>query len=367
MILLQNSIFSRLIQKTFDKTAMGINQLVFGVLFLCLCYFVLQTSNKADNSTAANCLECSKNIQDQNILGKTVHVSPDGKVFEYDRNSPIVFIGGLPESGTKLMRAMLDAHPEIRCGQETIVVPRILQMKSQWMKSKKESIRLEEAGLTGDVLDSAFSAFILEILAKQGKTSSHLCNNDPSTIYSGIYLKHLFPKSKFIFMVRDGRANVHSIITGNKTITGFNPKSYRKSLRKWNTEISTMNKQCEDLGSDYCFKVYYEQLVLHPEKWLSKIFKFLELDWANDVMHQKTQFNKLHDISLQKVEHSSDQVVEPVNLDNLSKWVGKMPEDVIEDMANITPMLEKIGYDAHGNPPIYGIPDTQKVKNTKDD
>ena len=105
----------------------------------------------------------------------------------------------------------------------------------------------------------------------------------------------------------------------------------------------------------------------NPEKWLSKIFKFLELDWANDVMHQKTQFNKLHDISLQKVEHSSDQVVEPVNLDNLSKWVGKMPEDVIEDMANITPMLEKMGYDAHGNPPIYGIPDTQKVKNTKDD
>ena len=107
---------------------MGINQLVFGVLFLCLCYFVLQTSYKANNSTAANCLECSKNIQDQNILGKTVHVSPDGKVFEYDRNSPIVFIGGLPESGTKLMRAMLDAHPEVRCGEETRVVPRILQV-----------------------------------------------------------------------------------------------------------------------------------------------------------------------------------------------------------------------------------------------
>ena len=142
-------------------------------------------------------------------------------------------------------------------------------------------------------------------------------------------------------MVRDGRANVHSIITGNKTITGFNPKSYRKSLRKWNTEISTMNKQCEDLGSDYCFKVYYEQLVLHPGKWLSKIFKFLELDWANDVMHQKAQFNKLHGISLPKVEHSSDQVLEPVNLDNLSKWVGKMPEDVIEDMANILPCLRK--------------------------
>ena len=59
---------------------------------------------------------------------KTVHVGSDGKVYEYDRNSPIVFIGGVPRSGTTLMRAMLDAHPEVRCGEETRVVPRILQV-----------------------------------------------------------------------------------------------------------------------------------------------------------------------------------------------------------------------------------------------
>lgn len=32
------------------------------------------------------------------------------------------------------------------------------------MKSQKESLRLEEAGLTGDVLDSAISSFILEVI-----------------------------------------------------------------------------------------------------------------------------------------------------------------------------------------------------------
>ena len=78
------------------------------------------------------------------------------------------------------MRAMLDAHKDVRCGEETRVVPRLLQvflakplklridpflqMRSHWMKSQKESLRLEEAGLTGDVLDSAISSFILEVL-----------------------------------------------------------------------------------------------------------------------------------------------------------------------------------------------------------
>ena len=32
---------------------------------------------------------------------------------------PIVFIGGSPRSGTTLMRVMLDAHPSVRCGEET--------------------------------------------------------------------------------------------------------------------------------------------------------------------------------------------------------------------------------------------------------
>merc|ERR1712050_756198 len=38
---------------------------------------------------------------------------------EYNRNMPILFIGGMPRSGTTLMRSMMDAHPMMRCGEET--------------------------------------------------------------------------------------------------------------------------------------------------------------------------------------------------------------------------------------------------------
>ena len=72
-----------------------------------------------------------------------VVIGSDQKTFIYNRESPLVFIGGVPRSGTTLMRAMLDAHPEVRCGQETRVIPRILQLRSHWMKSEKEKMRLE--------------------------------------------------------------------------------------------------------------------------------------------------------------------------------------------------------------------------------
>lgn len=64
---------------------------------------------------------------------------------------PIIFIGGMPRSGTTLLRVMLDAHPDIRCGEETRVIPRLLSLKQQWLKSPIESKRLQEAGVTGDV------------------------------------------------------------------------------------------------------------------------------------------------------------------------------------------------------------------------
>ena len=60
------------------------------------------------------------------------------------------------------------------------------------------------------------------------------------------------------------------------------------------------------------------------------------------------------------------QVVKPVNLDALSKWVGHIPEDVIADMAEIAPMLKTMGYDPHGNPPNYGDADKEVIDNTND-
>lgn len=54
-----------------------------------------------------------------------------------------------------------------------------------------------------------------------------------------------------------------------------------------------------------------------------------------------------------RVERSTDQVMKPVNTEALSKWVGNIPPDVINDMAEIAPMLARLGYDPHANPPDY--------------
>ncbi|XP_064449125.1 protein-tyrosine sulfotransferase 1 isoform X1 [Mirounga angustirostris] len=222
------------------------------------------------------------------------------KTFAYHKDMPLIFIGGVPRSGTTLMRAMLDAHPDIRCGEETRVIPRILALKQMWSRSSKEKIRLDEAGVTDEVLDSAMQAFLLEIIVKHGEPAPYLCNKDPFALKSLTYLARLFPNAKFLLMVRDGRASVHSMISRKVTIAGFDLNSYRDCLTKWNRAIETMYNQCMEVGYKKCMLVHYEQLVLHPERWMRTLLKFLHIPWNHSVLHHEEMIGKAGGVSLSK-------------------------------------------------------------------
>ncbi|KAG9487022.1 hypothetical protein GDO78_007084 [Eleutherodactylus coqui] len=284
--------------------------------------------------------------------------------YRYSKDMPLIFIGGVPRSGTTLMRAMLDAHPDVRCGEETRIIPRILAMRQAWSKSGSEKMRLDEAGVTDGVMDAAVQAFILEIIAKHGEPAKLLCNKDPFTLKSSVYLSKLFPNSKFLLMIRDGRASVHSMITRKITIAGFDLNSYRDCLTKWNKAIEIMYAQCLEIGEHKCLPVYYEQLVLHPKQTMHAIIEFLGIPWNDAVLHHEEMIGKPGGVSLSKTEKSTDQVMKPVNLEALTKWVGKLPTDIVEDMARVAPMLARLGYDPSANPPKYGNPDALVVNNT---
>ena len=150
------------------------------------------------------------------------------------------------------------------------------------------------------------------------------------------------------------------------TITGYQHDDPRACLEKWNAVMTAMNTVCNSIGPNRCLVVYYEQLVLHPRRWMTLILEYLNIPWDEGVLSHHLKINKPGGVRVSAAERSSDQIVKPINTDALTQWVGTYPKDVLEDMNQIAPMLQEFGYDPFMNPPNYGVPDVEVYNNTKD-
>ncbi|XP_060640771.1 protein-tyrosine sulfotransferase 2 [Anolis sagrei] len=271
---------------------------------------------------------------------------------EYGREAPLLFIGGVPRSGALTLSALLD----LPCRPETHVIPRVLAMRQAWAKSGREKLRLDQAGVTAEVLDAALAAFVLQVLAQQEdqeqgddqevvhvqqdgvRTQQEgvhiqkhqlLCNQDPFALRSAAYLARIFPNSRFILMLRDGRAVVRSLMAGQVRLAGFDLRSTRDCLSQWSKAVEAMLGQCLQVGPRRCLPLRYEHLLQHPRAALHQVATFLGVATSPTSSPLRQQQQAI----LAKAEPLTDN------------WADVLPGDVVRDLELIAPMLRRLGYD----------------------
>lgn len=269
------------------------------------------------------------------------------------RQHPLIMVAGHPRSGTTLMRSMLDAHEHVHCGEETHIVPLIVESWNLDLAPTEYLRQLSQVGLTREVMERAVANFLLVIISRLGAATQRLCNKDPFTMAHATFLRRLFPNAKFIFMVRDGRAAVHSLISRNVTITHFDLTSYENSLRQWDKNVNDMYQQCEELGPTACLPVHYELLILRPRQVMKSVLKFLNLPWREEVLRHHEFIAKDGGVSLNPMEPSTTQVKRARYEDALTSWVGHLPQHLLPEIDTLAPMLSVLGYDPKANPPSY--------------
>ena len=169
----------------------------------------------------------------------------------YNGSKELIWVGGCPRSGTTLSRAMLDAHPDIRCGEETHIIPLILDFHAKHLTNGIMLTRMSEAKVTGDVVADALGSYLLTIIWKHGTEALRYCNKDPMVLNYMDMVLGMFPNSQFIFMMRDGRAVCHSMITREVAIYGFDFKTYRGCLSDWSELVERQYDLCLKIGRDH--------------------------------------------------------------------------------------------------------------------
>lgn len=245
-----------------------------------------------------------------------------------------LFVIGMPRSGTKLLRGLLNEHSRIGIPlNETEFLPHWLR---RWPDLGDLSDPAAFEAFYASVIGSVYFVHRLEehgerITAAEwharcaGYTPQAvfeaLIRHDAAVPAGGIwgdkspgYLAHLpalkaaFPQARFIHIIRDARDYCLSM----KQAFG---KSTTRAAQRWSDRIALARRQSAGFADDYT-EVRYEDLIVDPEPHLRRLCDFLGLDFEPAMLTLSRPTENLGDAKGQQRIVSS----------NTEKWRTKMPD-----------------------------------------
>jgi hypothetical protein len=219
------------------------------------------------------------------------------------REKQIFFIGGTMKSGTTWLQLLLDAHPEVSCNGEgnfaNALSPALritFTRHNQLIAEKNETIFKELEGYPrlGDddfryLLASSIGLFLLR-QSKQ-KAARAVGERSPSNLRYFDLLNSLFPRAKFIHIVRDARDCAVSGWFHNLRLMPDHTKRSHGSMEAY--VLGYIDGWVKDMGLGQTFadkspdrvrQVRYEDLAVDTDRVTADIFAFLGVDAGADVL-----------------------------------------------------------------------------------
>lgn len=205
-----------------------------------------------------------------------------------------VFVGGCPRSGTSLLQKMLDLHSEIYAGPEFDHMPKIGKL----FRAMMDGIHNErQAGYYDEyTLRNGIRHLVNEVLgearAKHGV--SLLSEKTPGNVLVFEELYELFPKAKFIFVVRDPRGiyNSFKMVGKRAKAQKIGKLNYGVNLKADLNRISQHIKAGTKFVEKYpqqSIVVEYEELVSRPVQVIEEVCEFLGVSYEPTMLNTQQQ------------------------------------------------------------------------------
>jgi hypothetical protein len=216
-----------------------------------------------------------------------------------------LFIVGMPRSGTKLLRDLLNQNPFIGIPEvESHFIPYLvrrykdqkdlstdvlaqkkllddLRLTSFLINMESNGYHMSEADFKKLVnWESWASIFesIFRYYAPPGRGAQFIWGDKtPGYVNHLLFLKEIFPRAKFIHIIRDPRDYALSV---RKTWG----KNIYRAAERWRITLISSHKDGQSLGEDY-LEVYFEQLLENSEATMKQISDFLGCEFKDEMIN----------------------------------------------------------------------------------
>jgi hypothetical protein len=279
--------------------------------------------------------------------------------------NPCLFVIGCPRSGTTLLARMLGAHPDLAIVNETHWLGRWYEKRKDLTKEGLATPQLldrllehrkfaQHFGLTRDELErlagreplpyaTLMSRLFDGYAAKRGKRLAG--DKDPGYVKYADTLHELWPRARFVHLIRDGRDVALSAMSWSKARrlarrfpTWQNDPAATAALW-WEYHVRLGKEAGARLGASSYRELRYEALVTQPEAELRAICAFLDLPY-NGAMLRYHEGRTKDDPAL-----DAKQAWLPPT-EGLRDWRAQMsPNDLERFEAAGGRLLDELGYE----------------------
>lgn len=285
---------------------------------------------------------------------------------------PFPFIVGCGRSGTTLLRAMFDSHPELAVPPETYFVAGLLPRRRAYERGDG----FDAASFTSDVVryprfaewgfeapdvravlhgSRSYAAAVRSLYAlyagRDGKT--RYADKTPKNVRRMPSLASMFPEARFIHLIRDGRDVALSLRE-----MPWGPSSVAGAAVHWRRNVEKGRRGGARLGPGRYLEVRYEALVADPEAVLRSLCNFVDLEYQERMLRYHER--PIEDFSGTARRSIHMRLSLPPTL-GLREWRIQMPpQDIVTFERYAGDLLGRLGYERRH--PNFGISPTIRAR-----